>query len=173
MHSYTILSSLTSLTWAYHRLGKLIISRLRPTTKIWHANINIYATMFNEQACAHVHTHRGKCLINNYSWQPQCYLALLIPGSRLNTRNSPDTRPCINQQPLKKFHELNEPCKFNTTKIYYANCFWSVNFPIYGRCPSPSHFSKARQTSFIVSHQVWKALMRVEVAGCGSWYKKK
>ena len=120
-------------------------------------------------------------LINDYSWQPQRYSqwypALPIPGSRLNSRNAPGARPCINRQPLKKFHELNEPWKFNTTKFFYANCFWSENFPIYGRCSSPSHFNKTRQASFVVSHQplVWKALMRVEVAGLrghGSWCKK-
>ena len=33
-----------------------------------------------------VHTPRGKCLIDNYS---QRYLALLLPGSRPNARNSP------------------------------------------------------------------------------------
>jgi len=37
-----------------------------------------------------IHTPRGKCLIDDYS---QRSLGLLIPGSRLNARNSPGTRP--------------------------------------------------------------------------------
>ena len=46
-----------------------------------------------------VHTPRGKCLIDDYNEQS---LALLIPGSRLNTRNSPSARPHCDRQPLKK-----------------------------------------------------------------------
>ena len=45
---------------------------------------------------------RGKCPIDNYSQQS---LALLIPSSRLNARNSPGARSYCNHQPLKKFRE--------------------------------------------------------------------
>ena len=59
------------------------------------------------KACTHIHITRGKCPINNYSWQPQYYsqpyLALLIPSSRLNARNTPRTHPYCNHQPLKNF----------------------------------------------------------------------
>ena len=33
----------------------------------------------------------------------QGYLALLIPGSRLNVRNSPGMHPHCNRQPVKKY----------------------------------------------------------------------
>ena len=44
-------------------------------------------------------------MIDDYS---QRLLALPIPGSRLNARNSPGTRPYCDRQPLKKFHGSNE-----------------------------------------------------------------
>ena len=45
-----------------------------------------------------VHTPQDKCLIGDYS---QRSLALLIPGSRLNSKNSPGACPYCNHQSLK------------------------------------------------------------------------
>ena len=83
--------------------------------------------------CAHVHTSQSKCLIDNHSRQlqhySQWYLALSIPGSRLNDRNAPGAHLYCNCQPLKKFRASNELWKFNTTKLFYVNFFL---YPIYG-----------------------------------------
>ena len=49
---------------------------------------------------------QGKCPINDYS---QRYLALPLPGSRLNARNSPGARPYCNQ--------------YETTKATYSELF--------------------------------------------------
>ena len=64
--------------------------------------------MISEYACAQVHTPRVKCPIDEYSEQS---LALLIPGSRLNARNSPSAHPYCNRQPLKKIGGSNETAK--------------------------------------------------------------
>ena len=61
--------------------------------------------MLNECAYMHVHTPRGKCLIDDYS---QRYLALPIPGSRLNSRNAPGTRSYCNCQWLQTFCRSNK-----------------------------------------------------------------
>ena len=82
-----------------------------------------------------VHTPRGKCPIDDYS---QWSLALLIPGSRLNARNSPDARPYCNRLPLKKFCELFLTRKFPDLR-YGDIC----RMPVISPCiPQPliSHF---------------------------------
>ena len=58
---------------------------------------------------------RGKCPIDDYS---QRYLALLLPGSRPNTRNVPGTRLYCKHQPLKIFLGSNE-----TVKNFHVNYF--------------------------------------------------
>ena len=52
-----------------------------------------------------VHKPRGKCPIDDYS---QRYLALLLPSSRLNARNSPGACPYCNQYETTKatYNEL-------------------------------------------------------------------
>ena len=76
--------------------------------------------MISELACVQVHTPQGECLIENYS---QRSLSLLIPGSRLNTKNYPGARPYCNRQPLKNFANQTKPWKFNNMKMFHANCF--------------------------------------------------
>ena len=63
--------------------------------------------------------------INDYFWQPKRYnqLALLIPGSRLNSRNTPSVHPLCNRPPLKKFHRSNKPRKFINMKFFYTIFF--------------------------------------------------
>ena len=56
-------------------------------------------------------------------------LALLIPGSRLNARNSPGARPYCNHQPLKKFHRPNETTKNLTRKFYMRIIFLTRKMP--------------------------------------------
>ena len=121
---------------------------------------NIYVAIINEEACRHVHTSRGKNLIDDYSWQPQCYsqwyLSLPIPGSRLNTRNALGTHPLCNRQLLKNFCGLNEPRKFNTRKTFYLNCFFTWKFPdlryldegLYIQTQWPKAISTARTQGF-------------------------
>ena len=65
--------------------------------------------MIDEKACTRKSHSQGKCPIDDYS---QRSLALLVPDSRLNARNSPGARPYCNHQPLKKIRRANE-----TTKI--------------------------------------------------------
>ena len=66
-------------------------------------------------ACVLVHTPWGKCPIENYS---QRSLALLIPGSRLNARNSPGAHPYCNRQSLKKCADWTKLRKFSNMKIF-------------------------------------------------------
>ena len=73
--------------------------------------------MINESLRVQIHTPWDKCPIDDYS---QRSLALLIPSSRLNGRNSSGTRPCCNRQPLKNFVDQTKPRKFNM-KIFHAN----------------------------------------------------
>ena len=69
--------------------------------------------------CTQVHTPRDERPIDDYSQRSQ---ALLIPGSRLNGRNSPGARPYCNRQSLKNFADRTKPWKFNTN-IFHANFF--------------------------------------------------
>ena len=82
--------------------------------------------MISEQACAQVHTPRGKCPTNDYSEQS---LALLIPGSRLKATNSPSARPYCNGQPLKKFRRSNETAKIYQREKFSRELFLTRKFP--------------------------------------------
>ena len=87
--------------------------------QFWQCNlrkINLHGNGDDQWISLHmqVHTPWDKCPIDDYS---QWSLALLIPGSRVNTRNSPGTCPYCNRQPLKKFPNQMKPRKFNTTKF--------------------------------------------------------
>ena len=53
-----------------------------------------------------------------------------IPGSRLNAKNPPGTRPrpYCNCQPLKKFRGSNEPLKICTVEpVYSSHCVQKIN----------------------------------------------
>ena len=71
-------------------------------------------------------TTQDSCSVTTSDIWLSRYLALPIPGSRLNARNAPGARPYCNRQLLKKIHG------FNTMKIYYAIHFLRENFLIYG-----------------------------------------
>ena len=80
--------------------------------------------MISEWACVQVHTPQDKCPINDYSQQS---LALLIPGSRLNTWNSPSTHPYCNRQLLKDFLRIERNRKnLTNTKIFTQIIFYNV-----------------------------------------------
>ena len=67
-----------------------LILRLRPTVNFNTRKLNLRGDDQWISLHAQVHTPRDKCLIDDYS---QRSLALLIPGSRLNARNSPGVHP--------------------------------------------------------------------------------
>ena len=95
-----------------------IIPSIRLTTVIFVVEtncVNMQKIKLRQRwsACTQVHTPWSKCPIHYYS---QRSLALLIPGSRLNARNSPSACPYCNSQPLKKFRGSNK-----TTKFYYCD----------------------------------------------------
>ena len=79
----------------------------------------------NEKVCTCKSTPppRGKSLIDNYS---QRSLALLIPGSRLNARNSPGAHPYCNHQSLKKFCGANETAKNLTPQKVFTQIIFSM-----------------------------------------------
>ena len=95
-----------------------IISWSRPTAKVKLCGNDQWISL-------HVSPHSRRycnCPIDNYSKR---FLALLIPGSRLNARNSPSARPYCNRQPLK-FRGSNEPWKFLDvyTEIFLVGTFF-------------------------------------------------
>ena len=98
-----------------------IISWSRPTAKVKLCGNDQWISL-------HVSPHSRRycnCPIDNYSKR---FLALLIPGSRLNARNSPSARPYCNRQPLK-FRGSNEPWKFLDvyTEIFLVGTFLYIS----------------------------------------------
>ena len=70
-----------------------------------------------------IDNHNQRCPIDDYS---ELYLALLIPGSRLNARNSPDARPYCNHQPLKKILRIERNRKNLTTRKFFTQIIFNV-----------------------------------------------
>ena len=71
--------------------------------------------------CVCVHSPK---VMDDYS---QWYLALLIPDSRLNTRNALGTRTYVYCK--KKFIDRKKSRKFNTTKFFLCKLFSTWKFP--------------------------------------------
>ena len=63
---------------------------------------------------------QGKCPIDDYNQQS---LALLIPGSRLNTRTLQALVHIVIVNRQINFEERTKPQKFNTTKIFMQIIF--------------------------------------------------
>ena len=118
---------------------------------------------------------RGKCPINSYSQQ---YMALLIPDSRLNARNTPDALPYCSRQPLKKFCGWNELRKFNTRNLF-TQIIFNVKifmvFPFYlplQRCISPPELCSQCQGGRPSQHQYTppahgQLLQSLQAEACG------
>ena len=70
-----------------------------------------------------VHTPQDKCSIDNYSRRS---LALLIPSSRLNARNSPGSRPYCNYQLLKKFLQIVRNHENLTTQKFFMQIIFNM-----------------------------------------------
>ena len=103
----TVIKSKYIYTIDWENVAVKIMLRLRPTAKIKHTKKN-YVVMINEKVST-----PPKVYVQSTTVYNQPYLALPIPGSRLNTRNPPGTRLHCNCQLLKKknFHGLNETAK--------------------------------------------------------------
>ena len=84
---------------------------------------NPCVAMINEQVCVEVHTPWGKCPFDDYS---QYYLALLIPGSRLNAANAPGAHPYYNHQPLNDLQYIECPAVTLCTcpKVTWPDVSW-------------------------------------------------
>ena len=111
-------------TGKYHRSGKVkIVSRSKPAAKLKHTQKkNLRSNDEWILECARKSTPPEVNIWSTTIYSQQ-YLALPIPGSRLNTRNSPSACPYCNRQPLKNFTGQTKPGKFNTTKIFHTNYF--------------------------------------------------
>ena len=96
-------------------------SRSRPTAKLKLCDNDLWISL---RASPHSRRYCN-CPIDNYSERS---LALLIPGSRLNARNSPSASPYCNRQPLK-FRGSNEPWKFLDvyTEIFLVGTFLYIS----------------------------------------------
>ena len=75
----------------------------------------------SKRACK-VHTRQGKCPIDNYS---QRYLALLLPGSRPNARNSPGACPYCNRC-VKKILRIEWNHENLLTRKFFTQIIFNV-----------------------------------------------
>ena len=126
---------------------------------------------WNKLACAYIHTFWGKCVIDDYSWQPQCYsqryLALLITGSRLNVSNPPHDRPYCSCA-------WNKPRKFNTTEIFYFQLYSMINKRTWWsklECQSQLFWKPSTCCHLLACFHCrsWYRLVLVAVAGDNIW----
>ena len=86
-------------------------------------------TLCGKNKCAHTSTPLE---VNVNDWS-QRYLALSIPGSRLNTRNARQALVIVTVNRLKKFHRSNETANIEHHKNVYMNYFYKMQTLVYPR----------------------------------------
>ena len=92
----------------------------------------------------HKFTHpRGKCPIDDYN---QRSLGFLIPGSRLNTRNSLGARPYCNRQPLKNL-QIERNRENLTTQNFFSRIIFSMK--ISQSTGTTTHYYCIRSTPYV------------------------